>query len=314
MGGPRSRSAFMAIPTRAFTSASWVDRCHSSPGSTNLRPTFPGRSYWAFWTALRQRKTLRTSKSERYETQQLPYGEIEAGMTETTHLVLFDIDGTLTQSQSIDSEIYLQTLSELFGFNGLNSDWSTYRHTTDSGILREVFETQLGRGPTVEEIETFRAHFVNAIANAASATPFREIAGAGRVLHHISALPSHFVGLATGGWRDSARCKMRSAGLDYDAFPSASAEDAEARASIMKIAIGRMTARAGGRRPDTIVYVGDGIWDARACRELKVPFLGIGAGAHAEVLRAEGATEVFEDYSDLKAFYASTSGLKIGRR
>ncbi len=74
------------------------------------------------------------------------------------------------------------------------------------------------------------------------------------------------------------------------------------RVSIMQIAIDRVMGRAGERRPDTIVYVGDGIWDARACQQLKVPFVGIAAGGHAETLRAEGAAEVFPDYSEMAAF------------
>ena len=91
------------------------------------------------------------------------------------HLVLFDIDGTLTQSQSIDAEIYLHSLSEVFGFADVDPDWSSYRHTTDSGILHEIFESRLGRTPAAAEISTFRAHFVDAIAVAAARTPFREI-------------------------------------------------------------------------------------------------------------------------------------------
>ena len=218
------------------------------------------------------------------------------------HLVLFDIDGTLTQSQSTDTEIYLHSLSEIFGFADVDPDWSSYRHTTDSGILHEIFESRLGRAPTAAEISTFRAHFVNAIAIAAARTPFREILGANQVLSHLTRLPFYCVGLATGGWSDSARCKMRSAGMWYDAFPSASADDAVSRVSIMQIAIDRVMTSAGERRPDTIVYVGDGIWDARACQQLKVPFVGIAAGGHADALRAEGAAEVFPDYSEMAAF------------
>jgi phosphoglycolate phosphatase-like HAD superfamily hydrolase len=218
------------------------------------------------------------------------------------HLVLFDIDGTLTDSESIEAEIYLRSLSDVFGFVDVESDWSSYHNATDSGVLHEIFENRLGRAPVASEMSAFRAHFVDAITSATARTPFREIVGAGQLLTHLTALPFHCVGLATGSWRDSARCKMLSAGLPYDPFPSASADDATSRVTIMQIAVDRVTARAGGRRPDTVVYVGDGIWDARACRKLKVPFVGIATGAQAQTLRAEGAVEVFPDYSKMAAF------------
>jgi phosphoglycolate phosphatase-like HAD superfamily hydrolase len=227
------------------------------------------------------------------------------------HLVLFDIDGTLTHSESLDSEIYLRSLSDIFGFVDVSSDWSTYRHITDSGILHEVFETRLGRAPTALEISAFRTHFVTAIAAAAAETPFHEVAGAAQALRTINELPFYHIGLATGGWSDSARCKMRSAGLQYDAFPSASAEDAIARTSIMQVAIDRVVKHVGGDSPETVTYVGDGVWDARACRQLNIPFVGIATGKHADTLRTEGAAEVFPDYSDLEEF--SSAMLKIQR-
>ncbi len=220
------------------------------------------------------------------------------------HLVLFDIDGTLTQSQAIDGELYLRSLAEVFGFADVDADWSAYRHTTDSGILQEVFESRHGRAPSLAEVAAFRSHFVGAIAAAAARTPFREIDGARLALSHVGQLPSHRVALATGGWSDSARCKMLSAGMDYDALPAASADDALSRVSIMRIAMDRAVSRMGAQ-PDSVVYVGDGIWDAWACRQLDLPFIGIAAGADAERLRAEGAQAVLADYSDLAEFHSA---------
>jgi phosphoglycolate phosphatase-like HAD superfamily hydrolase len=208
-------------------------------------------------------------------------------------LIVFDVDNTLTQSQAIDEEIYLNSLHEVFGFTGVNADWSCYEHASDTGILREVFTTQVLRLPTANEVATFRAHFVAGIDAAALEQPFREIPGAGRLLHHLQGLPSCRVALATGGFSDSARCKMRSADLNYDAFATASADDAFPRTEIVQIAIERARVLEGGRCPETILYVGDGVWDARACRELGLPFVGIATGQGAARLLAEGAQTVF---------------------
>ena len=225
-------------------------------------------------------------------------------------LVLFDVDGTLTHSQSIDAEIYLRSLAEVFGFADVDSDWSSYSHTTDSGILHQIFESRFGRAPTASDLLAFRTHFVAAIAAASVHTPFREIGGARQILDHLAKLAIYRVGLATGGWSDSARCKMRSAGMHYDAFPAASADDATSRVSIMQIAIDRVIAHGDGHHPDSIVYVGDGIWDARACRQLKLPFIGIAAGTHAEKLRQEGAHAVFTDYAKMAEFCAALARVR----
>jgi phosphoglycolate phosphatase-like HAD superfamily hydrolase len=224
------------------------------------------------------------------------------------HLLLFDIDGTLIDSQAADGEIYLSVLEEVFGFADVSSDWGAYRHTTDSGILQEIFETRLGRAPRDCEVAAFRERFVEVIAEAASIETFREIPGARRMLSALDALPAHRVGLATGGWRASARCKMLSAGLRFDEYPSACADDAQSRISIMRLAIERAASRMNGRGPQSVVYIGDGLWDARACRALGIPFIAIASGADAERLRAEGAAAVLADFSDLDAFRALLPG------
>ena len=52
------------------------------------------------------------------------------------------------------------------------------------------------------------------------------------------------------------------------------------------------------------VYVGDGIWDARACQTLGIPFIGIGFGRQAETLRQDGALHVFNDLTEVDEFFA----------
>jgi phosphoglycolate phosphatase-like HAD superfamily hydrolase len=219
------------------------------------------------------------------------------------HVILFDIDGTLTQSQSIDSVVYLRTLKALFDFEQVRTDWTAYANMTDRGILHEVFAAHRGAPPTLADIDGFRSHFVAQIESLAAKEPFREVPGAVSMLEHLRGLPDHFIGLATGGWGASARIKCRSAGVDFDAFPAASSDDAMSRTDIMTLALERVHAACRRAPADlaSLIYVGDGVWDARACRKLEVPFIGIAAGADAERLSAEGAVTVLPDYSDLDA-------------
>ena len=125
-------------------------------------------------------------------------------------------------------------------------------------------------------------------------------AGHPRLLESLGRSGDYRVALATGAWRDSARLKMASAGLCYDDYPAASSDDAFEREAIIKLSAQRATERFGGF--DRSVYIGDGVWDARACRAIGIPFIGIAGDVRAERLTAEGAVKVFPDFTDQDSF------------
>src|SRR5438477_2437706 len=224
------------------------------------------------------------------------------------HLVMFDIDGTLTETMKIDEECFVRSFKDVFGFADIDSDWSHYPHTTDSGIFHDVCTSGIGRSPTAQEVSRFRQHFIQLLAAASSQSPFAPIAGADRLLSRLAQGRSHRVSFATGGWRDSARLKMASAGMCFDDHPAASADDALDRESIMRLSMQRAVERHRGSFAST-VYIGDGVWDARACRALGIPFIGIGSGVRATRLTSEGAVRVFQDYSDADLFWESLDEL-----
>src|SRR5213595_3818059 len=221
------------------------------------------------------------------------------------HLVMFDIDGTLTETMKVDEECFVRSFKDVFGFTDIDTDWSHYPRTTDSGIFHDVFTSRIGRTPTAPDVSRFRQHFIGLLAAASSQSPFAPVSGADRLLSRLAQRGSHRVALATGGWRDSARLKMASAGMCFDDHPAASADDALDREFIMRLSEQRAAERYGASFTST-VYVGDGVWDARASR-----IVGIGTGSRATRLFAEGAVYVFPDFSDadtfLKSVYEITS-------
>ena len=218
-------------------------------------------------------------------------------------LVIFDIDGTLTQTMKADEECFLRALAEVCGFGEVDTDWSRYKHATDAGIFHEIHEIRTGRAPSATEVSRFRQHFVGLLAQVSSESPFPAVTGAARLLSRLASSAGHRVALATGAWRDSACLKMASAGMCYEDFPSASADDALDRESIIRLSRQRAAERYG--RFESTVYVGDGVWDARACRSIGIPFIGIATSSRATRLSAEGAFCVFPDYSDTDLFLSS---------
>jgi phosphoglycolate phosphatase-like HAD superfamily hydrolase len=218
-------------------------------------------------------------------------------------LVIFDIDGTLTQTMKADEECFVRSLVEVCGVGDVDTDWSRYNHATDSGVFCEIHEARIGRPPSPSEISRFRRHFVGLLAQVSSEAPFTAVTGASLLLSRLAGSTEHRVALATGAWSDSARLKMASAGLCYDDYPAASSDDALDRESIIRLSMRRAVERYG--RFAGAVYVGDDVWDARACRSVGIPFVGVAADGRAARLAAEGAVRVFPDFSDTDLFLNS---------
>jgi phosphoglycolate phosphatase-like HAD superfamily hydrolase len=216
-------------------------------------------------------------------------------------LIIFDVDGTLTDTMAVDARCFLRTFVEVCDFAGVDPDWSRYKNATDAGIFREIFVSRNGRPPSEIETTRFRDHLVRLFRCAAGEARFAAIAGAPQLLARLDQSLQYNVALATGCWRESARVKMASAGMDYDVYPSASADDAPDRESIVQLVVERAAVRYGGLEDS--VYVGDGVWDARACRALGIPFIGIGRAGQADKLLEEGAVRVFADLADSELFF-----------
>jgi phosphoglycolate phosphatase-like HAD superfamily hydrolase len=208
-----------------------------------------------------------------------------------SQLVIFDIDGTLTLTNEVDSHCYVRAIFEFLGV-AIDDDWSHYRHVTDSGIARELF----GRHRRcLEDLNEVRNRFVALLEASLNANPegCRQVVGADNLLDQLRGMPDVTLGLATGGWAASALVKLRHAGLNIDGLAFASADDAEARTEIMAICLQRAAHSASVHPFDEVTYIGDGLWDAIAADALGWRFIGIGDGPHAERLRSAGAGHVF---------------------
>ena len=205
-------------------------------------------------------------------------------------LVMFDLDGTLADTMQADEECFVGALSDVFGFKNVNTDWSAYRHATDSGILLELFEQRLNRGPQRDEIEKFQSRFVE-LLNEAFQNPnrFGPIPGTELLLAELANRGDFGTALATGGWRISAQWKLQKAGLDFPFGASAFADDDYSREGIMSCARQRALARYGQTLFDAVIYIGDAVWDVRASKNLGYHFIGIGGGPRAKnfALRAQ---------------------------
>ncbi len=187
------------------------------------------------------------------------------------HAILFDIDGTLLESDAVDGRLFEDAIRAVLGDIRLRTDWNDYVHVTDSGLLREILGDN-GMAYTVALEERVRSKFVALIdSHIQSHGPFREVPGARRFVEALSASATHAVAFATGGWGATAEHKLRSAGFDVTGIPLRSSDDAIQRVEIMQAAL-----QALGHRFESVTYYGDAPWDQRACRELGWYFQPVG--------------------------------------
>jgi phosphoglycolate phosphatase-like HAD superfamily hydrolase len=222
-------------------------------------------------------------------------------------LVMFDIDGTLTESNDLDDQSYLQALSEVFGFSKVSSDWTSYSHVTDACILKEVCQHKLGRVPFLGEVDAFQKRFMELLAAGAVASGgIKSVSGAPQMLSWLMESSNHAVAYAGGAWTASAIFKLQSAHLPIDNIPYAFSDDDDSREGITAVALARAE-KHYGRSFSNIVYIGDGVWDVRSAQTSGYAFIGIASGDQAKELFAEGATRIFPNYDDSESFLTALS-------
>lgn len=217
-------------------------------------------------------------------------------------LVVFDIDGTLTDTKAIDDRCYLNSLKECWSCDLKNVDWSIYKNVTDAGLAKEIFfnlfEEELKEQDLHKLKEVFVAKIIKEADNNRSA--FAEIRGA---FDFIKALQAEAVAIAfaTGGWKTSAGHKLKKIGIDLNLFPHATSDDHYTRKDILTHAIQRAK-RFYGKDFSKIIYVGDGVWDYEVAGLLNIDFIGVD---HLQIGRLKqcGATKVYKDFTDIASIF-----------
>jgi phosphoglycolate phosphatase-like HAD superfamily hydrolase len=217
-------------------------------------------------------------------------------------LIVFDVDGTLTATNEVDTRCFARAFYEAFGM-ALDTSWHIYPHRTDSGIISHSFFEHFRRAPTLVELDLFREWFLMLLEREWRAVPrdFAAISGATTALTKIAQQRSYALAVATGGWRVSALFKLERAGISVVGLQAAFADDAAEREEIARIAIAR--ARFHHQQQfDRIILVGDSDCDVTTAAGLGLGFVGIAADGNDAVLRAAGAQLVLRDYQDFATF------------
>lgn len=216
------------------------------------------------------------------------------------NLVIFDVDGTLTETNAVDEVCFVQAFADAHAVTQINTNWIEYQYVTDSGIMFQIFDERFGRPPDQRELINFKSCLVNLLEahRAKDSSLFAEISGASRALTRLNRETEWAVAIATGCWRDSAQLKLKAAGIQTEHLPAAFAEHGLSREAILQTAMSHAQESYGQSRFERIVSVGDALWDVQAAGNLGISFIGLGKGDRGRRLRQGGATHVLESYSD----------------
>lgn len=218
-------------------------------------------------------------------------------------LAVFDLDGTLTTSNAVDADCFVEAVSEELGFL-IDSDWSIYEHCTDAGIAAEALARRFGRPATSPEMDRLRATFRRLLETRLAQQPelCTEVPGAAHLLSNLHKQGWHAC-IATGAWSMSAELKRNAAGLPRD-IAIFSSDIHPFRETIVATAIEAMRRANAVTHYERIVSVGDGVWDVATALRLGVAFLGVGAGDPAQRLVQAGAGAVVPDFASLETTLA----------
>ncbi len=221
-------------------------------------------------------------------------------------LAVFDIDGTLTETNKVDNECFVRAFAASHQITEIETDWTKYNHVTDSGIASEIFIRRLGRSPNEEDFLAFKSCFIENLNESAfkDETLFAEIPNAKAMLEKLKLEKDWTIALATGSFYDSAKLKLEKAKIDVKDFPIETADNAVSREEIIETAIGKSLKKHGLKKFEKIVSIGDGVWDVQTAKNLNLDFIGIASGKRANALRQAGASYIIKDFRDYEDFLA----------
>jgi phosphoglycolate phosphatase-like HAD superfamily hydrolase len=208
-------------------------------------------------------------------------------------MIVFDVDGTLIGGESTDWACFRPAFEEVAGFGLSDNFFASIEEITAQAIVHQA----LNHLPLEERRSKERSvcqGYLQRLKDAHELDPgcFAAVNGAVALMREIKekGIP---IAIATGDWRETISFKLRAAGISFDDIPMVTSSEFYSRSDIIAAAV----TRAGGALGEAI-YVGDGLWDFRACAKLGIRFIGV--GHRGEKLRGAGARHVLGDLSPME--------------
>ncbi|MEZ8798537.1 haloacid dehalogenase [Vibrio cyclitrophicus 1F175] len=187
------------------------------------------------------------------------------------HHVMLDIDGTLLQSYEMDEQCFVDAVRETTGLE-ISTDWGSYPFVTDRGILKTFIEQQDLKYSLAELESIVKPIFIRNVQQSVKTSPAQEVSGAKKFVSYLLDSDEYIVSIATGGWGETAKIKLDSAGFETEKLAIMSSNDHYSRIKIMELA--KSIINQIDNYP--VTYFGDAEWDLEACKELAINVVIVG--------------------------------------
>ena len=216
-------------------------------------------------------------------------------------LIIFDIDGTLVNSDSRDSKAFADSYQEFFDKDFHSIDWRKYEHVTDHTIFHSVYQDHFGHPCSDEDLHAFQERYIDKLITNRQNHPehYQEVAGARTILDVLHAEDRYILGIGTGGWRRPQLVKLEHVGISVDQIYDSYADNMPTREDILQESID--LARQDHQITHTI-YLGDAIWDLHTTRNMDIPLIGVRHHGDHEFFTDKGIEHVITDYRDVEGF------------
>ncbi|MDP7701655.1 HAD family hydrolase [Mycobacterium sp. TY815] len=205
--------------------------------------------------------------------------------------VLFDIDGTLVDS----NYLHIDAWQRAFGEVGIDVEtWRIHRSIGMDGSTLVKSLSDNAPEDTQKQLKELHSRYYREVASLLHPLP-----GARALLRRVADLGLKVV-LATSAPDDELKLLRKV--LDCDELvaavtSSADVDTAKPKPDIIEVALDR-----AGVTAERAVFVGDAIWDAEACARAKLSCIGVlSGGVSAAELQDAGAAQVFENAEKLLA-------------
>ncbi|MDO9026563.1 MAG: haloacid dehalogenase-like hydrolase, partial [bacterium] len=182
-----------------------------------------------------------------------------------THLVLFDIDGTLVHCGAAPRRVFKQALLDVFGTAGPIDNW-IFDGKTDPMIVQELMAAA-GVPCSKEMTERALDPYSAALQTELPKAPDKKIyPGVRELLEELGKHPV-LLGLLTGNIKPGARAKLESLDLWQHFSLGAFADDSAVRRELAEIAVQRALELSGQKfTGKQIVIIGDTEHDIKCGR------------------------------------------------
>ena len=224
-------------------------------------------------------------------------------------LVLFDIDGTLLNSEGLGRASMQRALSEVFGSPG--DPAYRYDGKTDRQIVRDVMRLE---GHSDEHIDSRMTmlidRYLDGLRHGIESRKFnvRPLDGVVEILDALESRADVVLGLLTGNVEAGARAKLSAAGINPGRFRvNAFGSDHEHRPRLPAIAQRRFGEALGSAvAGEKVVVIGDTPADIECGRELGARAIGVASGHYSVAdLEEYEPYAVFESLRDTKKVLAT---------